>query len=321
MSENNEQSINNPHDKFFKGAFGIIDIVKPFLVQFLPKDLLDKLDLDTLEVEPTSYITDELSEYYADLVWACRFKGNQQKAEIAFLFEHKSYKPSHPHFQLIDYKSNSWKKKLAAKQKPITMIPIILYHGKEKWIVEPFESYFEGVVAETLRFLPSFDYILVNLQNYSDRIIQTFQSILLQKTLLAFKHYLETAYIKTNIVNLWLIGYDNQKNEQTILFIRMFGIYLSNISGVTRQEIITKFIQSDNYEKSEAMTIIDEFILEGFEKGIEKGIYQGIEKGKKIAIYEAHLRGNSFELLSNVFGLSVNEIKMVVDELKNEFDK
>lgn len=320
MNENNEQSINNPHDKFFKGAFGIIDVVKPFLVQFLPKDLLDKLDLETLEVEPTSYITEELSEYYADLVWCCRYKKSQKVAEIAFLFEHKSYKPSYPHFQLIDYKSNSWKKKLAAGQKPVTMIPIILYHGTEKWVIEPFESYFDGVVAETLRFLPSFDYLLVNLQDYPDEIIQGFQSILLQKTLLAFKHYLEKAYIKANIIDLWLVGYV-QKNEHTILFIRMFGIYLSNISGVTRHEIITEFIQSDNYKKSEAMTIIDEFIQEGFEKGIEKGLYQGIEKGKKIAIYEAYLRGNSFDLLSNVFGLSVPEIKVIIEEFKKMSDK
>ncbi len=69
------------------------------------------------------------------------------------------------------------------------------------------------------------------------------------------------------------------------------------------------------------MTIIDEFIHKGFEKGIEKGIYQGIEKGKKIAVYEAYLRGNSFDLLSNVFGLSVPEIKMIIEELKKVSDK
>ena len=109
-----QKEINNPHDKFFKAVFGITSVVKPFLNQFVPKNVLDKLDFETLELESTSYLTDELSEFYADLVWRCQFKNSSRKVEIAFLFEHKSFKPSHPHFQLIDYKSNSWKQKLAS---------------------------------------------------------------------------------------------------------------------------------------------------------------------------------------------------------------
>ena len=176
--------------------------MKPFLHQFVPKNILENLDLTTLHIESTSYITDELSEYYADLVWSCQSNNHRHKTEIAFLFEHKSYKPSHPHFQLIDYKRNSWKQKLAANQKPIPMIPIIFYHGQAKWVVESFDSYFGDVEPEILRFMPCFDYLLVNMQDYSDSLIKTFQSVLLQKALLSFKHHLDTNYLKTHIVEI-----------------------------------------------------------------------------------------------------------------------
>ena len=97
----------------------------------------------------------------------------------------------------------------------------------------------------------------------------------------------------------------------------MFGVYLANVSGITRQEIIKKVFKSNHYQKPEVMNFIEEFIHEG----IEKGILQGIEKGKKIAIYEAYLRGNSLELLSNVFDLPLHDIKRIVEEMKNELEK
>ena len=50
MTENSNtpNDLNNPNDKFFKGALGMIDIARPFLIEVLPKDLLEKLDLNTL---------------------------------------------------------------------------------------------------------------------------------------------------------------------------------------------------------------------------------------------------------------------------------
>ena len=164
---NDSNELNNPHDKFFKGAMGMISIARPMLVKYLPKDLLDKLDLDTLEIDPNSYINDELKETFSDIVWSCRIKNSHKQRKIAFLFEHKSYKPDYPHFQLIDYQRNSWKMQIAAKQKPVPILPIIFYHGLEKWVVEPFDSYFGEVEAEMLQFLPCFNYILINLQDYN----------------------------------------------------------------------------------------------------------------------------------------------------------
>ena len=105
MSENTNSAseLNNPHDKFFKGAFSMLAVTKPLLMQFLPKDLIDKFDLDSLEIDPNSYINDELKETFSDLVWSCRLKDGQQQRKIAFLLEHKSYKPAYPHFQINDF--------------------------------------------------------------------------------------------------------------------------------------------------------------------------------------------------------------------------
>ncbi len=95
MAENTDvtNDLNNPHDRFFKGALGLLIVAKPMIEAYLPKDLLDKLDLDTLEIDPNSYINDELKENFSDLVWSCQLKGSKEERKIAFLLEHKSYNP------------------------------------------------------------------------------------------------------------------------------------------------------------------------------------------------------------------------------------
>ena len=126
---NDSNDLNNPHDKFFKGAFSMLDVTYPLLVEFLPKDLLDKLDLNTLEIDPNSYINDELKETFSDLVWSCQLKNNQQQRKIAFLFEHKSYKPVYPHFQINDYQRNAWKTQIAANQVAAVIIEVVQGEG------------------------------------------------------------------------------------------------------------------------------------------------------------------------------------------------
>lgn len=60
-----------------------------------------------------------MKETFSDMVWSCRLKNSQQQRKIAFLFEHKSYKPTYPHFQINDYQRNSWKMEIEAGQKPV----------------------------------------------------------------------------------------------------------------------------------------------------------------------------------------------------------
>ena len=235
-TSNNE--LKNANDKFFKGMMSLVPVVRAYCEQFLPKNILDKLDLDTLEFDNTSYITDELSEFFADMVWQCRYKKGNEYGKISFLHEHKSYKPTHPHFQLLDYIRGAWRMQMGEKKTPSVIVPIVLYHGLAPWKVEPFESYFGEVDADFLRFLPCFDYILVNLQNYSDKAIKAFDSIFLQKSMLAFKHHVDKIYLKIHIVELLVEGYEEKKDDPIDRFIRMFGVYLSSISGMSSHEMV-----------------------------------------------------------------------------------
>ncbi len=314
MAENNAipNEINNENDKFFKGMMSLQIVVKDYIQQFVPKNILDKLDLDTLELDSNSYITDELSEFFSDMVWQCRYKKSGRRAKVSFLHEHKSYKPKYPHFQLLDYIRETWRQQTASGEDPILTIPIVLYHGLKMWELETMESYFGDLEADFLRFLPSFDFIFINLQKYSDEQIRALDSIFLQKSLLAFKHHLDKTYLKEHIVELIFAGYDAEITEQIRSFTRMITVYLASLSEMSGGEIKEKFNKSNNVLKSEAMTIIDEFVLEGEIKGIEKGI----EKEKQNTIIRSWQNGIAVSMISNITGLPIAEVEKVIADFQ-----
>ena len=119
MTNNEEENraLTNEHDKFVKAGMGIKDAFVDFLNNFMDAELLEDLDINTLERVEESFITEELSEFFADLVWRCQFK-NGTSLEIGLLLEHKSWRPTYPHFQPLEYMIGSWRNKRNAKDKP-----------------------------------------------------------------------------------------------------------------------------------------------------------------------------------------------------------
>ena len=79
-------------------------VVKDYFIHLFPKNLFEKLDIETLELDTTSYITPKLAEYYSDIVWRCQHPDKKGFAQLCFIIEHKSYIPSYPNVQIGDYK-------------------------------------------------------------------------------------------------------------------------------------------------------------------------------------------------------------------------
>ena len=225
-------------------------------------------------------------------------------------FEHKSYVPDYPHIQIGDYKQGAYNKQLAAKQPLSVVVPIIVYHGKRKWVVKPFSQYFGDIDEEFHRFIDPLEYYLTDLEDYTDKMIETFNTIFLVKAFLAMKHYTEKAYIKKHFVELAFGGYEKNNSKEELEFVEFFYIYLWNISGgITKKEIEIQIEQIENHSKKQIMY---NYIKELREEGREIGI----EQGKKIAIYEAHQRGGDIELLSRLFALSEKKILQIIEEMK-----
>jgi Putative transposase, YhgA-like len=72
----------NPHDDFFKVAFSRLDVVSDYILQFLEKKIVENIDFETLTISNNSYVTQDLSEYFADIVWECLYGKDKKPIRI-----------------------------------------------------------------------------------------------------------------------------------------------------------------------------------------------------------------------------------------------
>lgn len=97
---------NNPkHDKIFKKSMENPLVAQEFLNNYLPKDILKIIDSKTLKLEKDTFIEDDLTDSYSDVLLSCKF--NKQDGYIFLLLEHQS-KPEHfMAFRLLKYMVNN----------------------------------------------------------------------------------------------------------------------------------------------------------------------------------------------------------------------
>ena len=193
--------ITNPHDKFFKESFTNKEIATDFIKGSFPKELVDNLDLSSLDLDNNSYIDEELKDYYSDLVYNCSYK--DMKIKISILFEHKSFVPDYPFLQLLKYIIKIWDFNIKQKEKLIPVIPLIFYHGKEKWEYKKINRYFTGIDNILEKYIPAFDYLLMDLSKYDNEDIKEriFKNEFLKISLLIFKNIYDEEKLKKNLEN------------------------------------------------------------------------------------------------------------------------
>jgi predicted transposase/invertase (TIGR01784 family) len=311
-----KSELNNPHDALFKYSFGIKSVIIGYMTEVFPKEYGEKLDLDTLERDNNTYISGNLKETMSDVVWRCRLKTGRM-VMLSFLFEHKSYKPKRPHLQLGAYQFSAYlSQELANPDIPLVqVIPIMVFHGLETWeFVEPFETYFDEIDPEFMRFMPSFDFILDNIQNYSDEVIQAFNVRFLEKTFLSFKHFRDKDFLKRHFVELLYSGYSDEENDIILGFIKALDIYLSTQTGggIPKAEYDRQyyFLKSLNPEK---MSTTEWF----FEKYKKEGRQEGRQEEREHTILNFYrIKGWSVEQIADAMLLSNEYVQSVIDKFE-----
>lgn len=271
-----------PHDRLFKTVFSKRKEARNLLRSFGPKVLIDGLDLRTLRKETDSFVEADLEEYFSDLVYSCRWKGDEIR--ICLLFEHKSQVVKYPHFQLLRYMLNCWENDISQEQALRPVIPIIVYHGKEKWHYKKLSDYFELPHNDLLPYFPNFEYNLIDTSKYSDKQILESGKGQHVNTLYLLKHKRQKDFLLAHLDQVFLNLTDYLKTEEGKSFFRTILHYMLKTNKFEKSE--KKFIMKkiDENIKIEYDNTYDELIGEGFVKGEKEGFVKGKEIGKEEGI-------------------------------------
>ena len=314
--------INQPHDKFFKETFGDIEIARDFIINYLPPELVQIIDIDHLTIEKDSFIENELVELFSDLLFKTHIAGSE--CYIYFLFEHKSYQSPLTALQLLKYMIAIWELKTnKEKQKKLPIIiPLIVYHGESRWNIQTsLSSLIEGIekIPGTLKkHIPDYEYITYDLSPYGAAEIKggAILRIILETLKSVFKKDVQEFYrvLKRSIIAIEEIEQKEKGTEYFEVLIR-YIMNARNDIGVTDIYELAKEVSLERSE--EIMTIAEQLIQEGMEKGMEKGVEKGVEKGKMETARAALLKGADMKFVAEITGLPLERIQKLKKELKS----
>jgi predicted transposase/invertase (TIGR01784 family) len=279
-----------------------------------------------LKLESNDFVSNELSEFFSDLIWECKYRTT--KVKIAFLFEHKSYLVKHPHFQLLRYMVGKWEAQLKVNDELSVVIPIIIYHGEDSWKVRPLSEYFKDIDENLKAYIPDFQYELTDLSKYSDEQLIQMNIGKLLNIFLAMQHVRDIEYIKKHF-DVFLIHLDSYlKTEEGENFFQSLLVYLLKSKDLKREELIQVIEKINQTTIGTGMNVYD-YIIEqgveigyqkgeekgiekGYQKGIEKGYQKGIEKEKIEVILTAYSKGLELDFIAEIVHLPLEEVKAVI---------
>lgn len=299
--------IRNPHDRFFRQTFSRPEIALDFIQNYLPREVVAALDLDTLELQKDSFIDEEFQEHFSDLLYRIKQK-NGDEANIYLLLEHKSSPDVWVALQLLRYMVRIWEQARQEKAKKLPpIIPIVVYHGRDTWqISENFTGLFEG--AEAFRpYWPNFRYELQDLNQLDERGIRG--DFLLKATLFTLMRSFDPA-LPDRLSEIFMFLAGLQDRNLAVEFLRIVVIYVSvAVNDVTAAQVshaINEAFQDDGGK------IMSGFVEELIEQGKKEGLQEGLQEGQQQA-----LRNTIFDVLLLRFDAAPPSI---VDRLREVTD-
>jgi len=299
--------VNNPHDKIIKLVFSDRSEAVEFFQKNMPPDLVEKIDWDTLELEGSKYVDEELKDSESDLLYSVNFKDSKDKCFLYLLFEHQSKPDKWLRFRIIKYKTRIWDESFKKYKDQKVLIPIlsmVFYIGATDWNYSP---EFSDLICEShidSKYIPKFKHFL---WDYSNKSIEFKGAIKAKIAHLLIQSHFHGMF--KDAYHILLDYFSQLRPTQGINYTKVFFIYLA---ATQRPKAIKKFLEllrnQKQYEGDKDMiTILDELRLEGkLETQIEI-----IEN-----MLNAHLNWDTIQQVTGVDIQQFEDIKLQLQAIK-----
>lgn len=114
-------NFSRPHDSFFKIVMSRPEAARDFLMLHLPPGLLSICNLETLHLEPTSFVESDLKPYVSDILWSV--ETDRGGGYIYALIEHQSRPEKFMTFRMLRYAVAAMQRHLEVHKK----LPLVIF--------------------------------------------------------------------------------------------------------------------------------------------------------------------------------------------------
>lgn len=269
--------IQNPHDKFFKKTFGNVAVAGDFLDNYLPQNIMDIIDMDTLEPQKDSFVNKELQESFSDLLYKANI--NNREGYLYFLFEHKSYPSRDIAFQLLRYVVEIWNTKVENTTQLPIIIPLVIYHGKDGWNIKPtlgdMVLGYSELPQDIQALVPDYRYLLYDLSRFTDGEIKGAARNKIAMTIMRDMPKEDIGAILKFVLRAAIHLLELEDKQTGMEYLEtVFRYLLSARADLTKDDFIelVKKIETIYPEGSDRiMTLAEKLREEGKEEGIQVG--------------------------------------------------
>ena len=318
-----KRHIPNHHDKIVKESFSRPEIAKAYFNEFLPEELKNVIDIQSLTYIDGSYIQEEFSEFFSDLLFQFKVKNSDENLIVSLLFEHKSYPDSMVLVQVGHYIFSQWIKEIKGKQKLVPIIPFIYYQGSKKWEIPSLVEIFKAYPDEIQRYIPSYDYLFFAIRSLTKQQLENITDIMLQLTLIGHDRNQDLFEFLKKIDKILVLRHFDSEDWN---YFSLFIVYKLTVSDIPKEEVKSVITALPKPYNDHIMSTYEAIRQEGIEKGeqigiqkgeqigIQKGEQIGIQKEKVIVILNSFKNGIDISLIANITNLSEDEVKVILKE-------
>ncbi|HFA48302.1 MAG TPA: hypothetical protein ENJ95_04705 [Bacteroidetes bacterium] len=298
---------NSPHDRFFHFAFSHRSLYIDFFDQLVPKKFRDLLLIESIEPVEGTFLNKRLQRFFSDKLFSAKLKTGG-RVTLACLVEHKSFVPPFIYHQLEQYVVAKREHDRKNKKPLSATIPIVIYHGKEKWKKKPPFAYYGGLPKELRRFVNAPDYILIDVTKFSKKKIMSLRRGYLVNTLLAMKYSHRPSLLDRNYGDIFIFGDFYETTEEGQAF--FFGLlkYLFNLTNFDEQKIEKMIDTIPTSQRKRAFNTFDRIRLEG-----------KIEHAQEVATnLLVQFPTWKDDMIANISGLDIKKVKALRKKLADQ---
>lgn len=296
------KNINNIHDKFLKSALADKELAQEFFQYFLPDKIVPLLDLTALEKKDDSYISHELKATFSDIIFTIPLKETSDKhCQVSVLLEHKSKRDPNTAFQLLHYIASGYLKQLKNKENLSPIIPIVYYHGKQRWEYKSIYDYFNNAPENIKPYIPGFTTHFIDLVRMSDEEFDQLRGTFIYSVALSQKYSHNPVALIQNL-NRILHTFDNGKKN----FYETVFVYTLQLADIDEEKMVRLLNEAPPDIKDNIMTTYEQIAARERKLGAEESKVNTILNGMKNNV--------QVDLLALLTELPVEEVKKIIQE-------
>ena len=318
-NDNTSNDKNLPHDALFKRIMENDIAAKEFLNEYLPVEVKDIVDLETIKVQKESYIEPNLTKRLSDIVYSVNTKDNKD-AFIYCISEHQSSVDQLMAFRLWKYTLLLAERHINKKEKIPLIFPLVVYAGTAKYTApRNLWSLFE--YPELAKKLLTEDHALVDLEAMTDDEIAKKKHLALFEYMLKHVQMRDTLKLCESLFKKLPDAVIIDK-EHGYFYIKNFLWYIDGKLSVEKRDelssLIIEHLPKDDGEKL-MTTIAESYIDEGVSKGMligeARGEARGAEKEKSLIAQKMLKENTDIKFISSVTGLSTDELLKIQNKM------